>query len=600
MATTPPPRTEAPSRLPLQLPQGLEQVLPLNGSLSYHGDALRPVHCRDERASRYGGCGQLLFGGLAMLGSQLSGSLRITFAPPADQVSHFEVDWGDGLLGENGVLSAPQYFRLPVPGPRVLHWPGTVASGDLNLETGEVSNLDFRVRMDNPALALLIKVNPSFPNEPVRFPGPYGTAWARFDQRPDGKLDFTFHGTTFIPLGGGIRFPLAFGAAGTPASVPASGTALHPHLHLTTAECGAAAGAANVPELPCNTVQEFTLFSHNTSFGDFFHLNTPELGRAQGRSQLMGRLQVQFGERFGGLVPVAISTLPPGGMLIRTADSPIAALFPGRLPGGLVGHDEFLRFPLRTYFLDAVSFVDDPFDLAVGAVDLRTGVVLGELTHRGFIDQNLFFALVRVEPRTPQSSFLFRGPASFERGAGGGLVYRFNGMVHIPYPEGFKFPAPDLATPYLAGPNSALDPFLRIQAMGGGPPPRSGARGGAEGVLASNGNRFSYRYTIPAPPAREQAAFEYTNHTQGGAFRMRALAWASFIHSRSRAAAGADYDTVTFAGFGSWSKDTANRAHVATVQVSTSREYPYVSIQIDGGLVSNVNTKPERDDSTFA
>jgi hypothetical protein len=593
------PSAAAPSQQPLRLPPGLEQVLPLNKSLSYLGDALRPVHCQDERESRYGSCGKLLFGGLAMLGSHLCGSLHIRFTPPADQLTHFEVDWGEGLDGEDGVLSAPQYFRLMVPRPRVLHWPGTVVSGDLNLETGDVSNLDVQVQMDNPALALLIKVNPGFPKEPVRFPGPYGTAWAQFDQRPDGKLDFFFHGTTFIPLGSGTRFPLAFGSAGMPASVPAGGTALHPQLHFTTAECGAAAGATNVPEFPCNTVQEFTLFSHNTSFGDFFHLNVPELGKAQGRSQLLGRLQVQFGERFGGSVPVAVSTLPPGGMLIRSEDSPVAELFPGRLPGGLVGHDEFLRFPLRTYFLDAVSFVDDPFDLAVGAVDLRTGAVLGELTHRGFIDQNLFFALVRVEPRTPQSSFFFRGPASFERGSDGGLVYRFNGTVHIPYPEGFKFPTPDLATHYLAGPGSALDPFLRVQAMGGGPPPRSGARGGADDVLASNGNRFSYRYAVPSAPAREKAAFEYTNHAQGAIFCLRALAWISFTNSRGRAAAGGEYDTVTFAGFGTWSKAPPDQLHVATVQVSTARDYPYVSIQIDGGLVSNVNTKPADDAATL-
>src|SRR5262249_52998168 len=139
--------------------------------------------------------------------------------------------------------------------------------------------------------------------------------------------------------------------------------------------------------------------------------------------------------------------------------------------------------------------------------------------------QNLFFALVRVEPRTPKSSFLFRGPASFEAGANGQLVYRFNGEVHIPYPEGFNFPAPDLATHYIAGPRSALDPFLRLQAMHGGKQPRSGMRGDADNVLASNGNRFSYRYAMPADAARGPATFEYTNHSQGASFQMRCLAW---------------------------------------------------------------------------
>ena len=34
-------------------------------------------------------------------------------------------------------------------------------------------------------------------------------------------------------------------------------------------------------------------------------------------------------------------------------------------------------------------------------------------------------------------------------------------------------------------------------------------------------------------------------------------------------------------------------------QVSTSAQYPYVSILIDGGETSNVNTKPERLEDTM-
>src|SRR5206468_3403156 len=129
------------------------------------------------------------------------------------------------------------------------------------------------------------------------------------------------------PLGSGLRFPLPFGGGrpGTlPASVPAAGTALHPQLCLSTKEPDAAAGGAAVPGFPFNTVQELTAFSHNTNFGDFFRMNAPELGRAQGRSHLAGRVLVQFGERFGDSVPVAVSTLPPGGALAPPPDSPLA------------------------------------------------------------------------------------------------------------------------------------------------------------------------------------------------------------------------------------------------------------------------------------
>jgi hypothetical protein len=588
------------SRQALRLPPGLEQQLSLNHAFSYHGDAIRAVHCPDQKESRFGSCGKLLFGGLAMFGSHVSGDLHMKFTPPVDGVTHFEIDWGDGLVGDDGILSAPQFFRLPASQARVLHWPGTVVSGDLNLETAEVTNLDCQVQIVNSALGLLIRTNPNFPRVPVRFPGDYGTAWARFDQRPDDKLDFSFFGRTFIPLGPGVRFPLPFGAAGMPAHVPADGTALHPHVYISTKEYAAATISADVPEFPCNAVREFTLFSHNSNFGDKFSLNNPNLGEAQGRSQVVGRVQVQFGERFGDSLPVAIATLPLGGLLLQPEDSPIAQAFPGRLPAGLLGHDEFLRFALRTYFLDNVELVDDPFDLALGAVDVKTGYLLSDLTHRGFINQNLFFALVRVEPRTPRSSFYFRGPACFERGVNGQLIYRFNGAVHIPYPEGFLFPAPDLATGYAAGPNSALDPFLRLQAMNGGEFSGTGKRGSADSVIASNGNRFSYGYAIPSTPQQGKAVFEYTNHTQGGTFCMLVLAWASFTHSRGRPDPAGEADTVTFTGYGTWSKDLGKRLHVATVQVSTSRDFPYVSIQIDGGMVSNVNTKPEVDATTLA
>src|SRR5262249_41190086 len=153
----------------------------------------------------------------------------------------------------------------------------------------------------------------------------------RFEQRPDGKLDFSFQARTFIPLGkdlGGdpVRWPLAFGALGDhPASVPAAGTALHPNLHLSTREATPADDESTCPDIPCNEVRELTLFTHNSSFGDKFALTGDEWGGpAQGRSHIMGRVQLQFGERFGDSVPVAVSALPPGGLLARPDDTPLA------------------------------------------------------------------------------------------------------------------------------------------------------------------------------------------------------------------------------------------------------------------------------------
>ena len=110
--------------------------------------------------------------------------------------------------------------------------------------------------------------------------------------------------------------------------------------------------------------------------------------------------------------------------------------------------------------MHGVCFVDDPFEFSIGSVDLKTGRFLGPLLYRGFIVQDMLTALMMLEPRTPKSSFYFRGPAAFEKDASGQTVFSFNGTVRVPYPEGFGFPHPDLKSTFTVGPNSALDPYL--------------------------------------------------------------------------------------------------------------------------------------------
>ncbi|HEX4963477.1 MAG TPA: hypothetical protein VF173_21795 [Thermoanaerobaculia bacterium] len=589
-----PPPQRPPGRL--QLPPGLEQTLPLAKRATYHGDAIRIVHCPDEKDSRFGSCGDLFFGGFVLYDSHLTGSVRIRFTPPASDVTHFEVTLGEGLRGDDGVLSAPQFFRWPVLQAEVTDAPGFVSSGDLNLATGEVSNLQVFVYFRNSALFGLMRANPRFPTQPIAFPGQYGSAWARFDPRPDGLLDFTFYGSTFLPLSSVIPDPVVWALPfSSPtaefAHIPASGMAMHPHLQLSTREPETGAAGEALLDVPFNTVQELTLFTRNTSFGDQFTLNAEELGgQGKGRSQVLGRLELQVGERFGDSVSVALSTLGPGGLFANTVPPPLAGIFPGRLYNGPIGHNEFLRFPLRTYFLDGVNFLDDPFDVAVGAVDLRTGDFLNEVLRRGLIGQNLFEALVRIEPRTPQSSFLFRGPARLQRGARGQTVFRLKAEVHIPYPATFLFPAPDLASGFRIGTDSALDPFLWIQAVEDGYTAKGVMQGEARRVRASTGDELSYRYSIPADLTRGGATFEYTDHSQDATFRLHTLSWVSFLHSLK--STSGKPDTVTFSGYGTWSRDGGKTPHAVTVQIAHPPGPAYVSIQVGAALISNVNTKP--------
>lgn len=584
---------------PLRLPPGLEQTLPLCKGASYFGDGIGAVNCRDPQGVQFGTCGNWLFGGLAMVDSHLTGSLRIRFTPPVNNVTRFEISFPGGLAGDAAVLTTPQLFKMWFQQARVDEVPGLVSSGSLDLSTGMVSDLQVYAAYRSTALAALIASNPTFPRVPITFrnestPQYYGSAWARFEQRPDGLLDLTFHGSMFAPLGPGIVWPLNFvGPSGQFATVPAAGTVMHPHLHLSTKE---PERGGECPEIPFNTIQELTLFSHNSSFGDAFTLTAPQLGgRATGRSHLLGRVLLQFGVRSGNTVPVAVSCVVPGGVMAELAPSPITAAFPGRLYPGPVGFDEVLRFPLRSYSLDDLAIIDDPFDISVGAVDLTTGRFLGELLHRGFINQDLIFALLRVEPRTPGSSFSFRGPAVLERGAGGTPLFRFQGTVFIPYPESFLFPNPNLTTGFLIGPNSRLDPFLWLHAIQDEGAGDYVMRGVARDMVSSIGERFSYRYAIPSDPQKHEAVFEYENHSQQGRFRMHSLAWVGFGDSRgggARRRAAGGCDTVSFTCFGIWSKDGVDTLLQASAQFSTSPERPYVGIQVDSGNVSNVNTKP--------
>src|SRR5262249_49911361 len=149
----------------------------------------------------------------------------------------------------------------------------------------------------------------------------------------------------------------------------------------------------------------------------------------------------------------------------------------------------------KTYTMDSVSFAGDPLDISHGVVDLATGHVVGPLLHRGLITTNWLLAMVMLETRTPRATFQFRGPASFEHGANGQLLFRYNSGLLIPFPEGFGFPKADLKSTYAVGPNSKSDPFVRLQAMDAPPPGSVPARsGGGSRVKGSTGDEFSYRY----------------------------------------------------------------------------------------------------------
>lgn len=585
----PPPAPASAEATPIQLPASREITLELNPAGSYFGDGIAPLNCRDPKDVPFGTGAHWLFGGLAMVDCHLRGSIRVRFAEPESGKAKFTLSFGDGLAGDDAVLTAPVLFEMPFQQSGVRDAPGTESSGVVDLATGNVESLTVYASFLGTALFALVGANPSFPKQPLSFPGPYGSALGKFESRENGQLDFTFAGTTFVPLGPGIVWPLPFGGPSREfATVPAAGTVMHPHLYLTSKRSDPAAKPSGI-SLPVNCTREYVLHTHNSAFGDAFHLNAPELGGpATGRSHIMGRLQIQFGPESHGAVPVAFSLLGPGGQFDAPAVSPISLEFPGRLSPGALGYYEMLRFPLRSYALDDLAVITDTFDIPVGRVNLETGRLLHPLLHRGFINQDLIFALLRVEPRTPKSSFLFRGGARFEAGADGQPVFRYEGTVLVPYPEGFLFPRPDLTMAYRIGPNSVLDPFLWTRARPAGVPPGASFEYAKDEVVSSTGDVFSFRVRFGGGREPE---LTYENLSQQGSFRMHAVTWASLGNSMTGAGKKGP-DTLTITGFGVWRKDDRDFVLPVAAQFCTAREAPYVGIQVGGAEVSNVNTKP--------
>ena len=499
-------------RGPISLPPALEATLELNDESSYVGDAWRAAPANPP------------FGGLLLTHSHVRGRIHIAFTDVRPDTAHFDLSFGSGLEGQDSVLGAPQFFKLPSLMNRLTDVEGFRSHGDVDLATGEVSNLTVAVAFTNSAWTALASINSQMPRTILEFSSesapddenPHsGSGWAKFEPRADGTLDLMFSGAAVMPLGAAgvpLRVPLPFsGPEMTFASIPATGGARYVHLCLSTKAADARPVGSGVPRIPRNTVREYPIIAPHSP-------------------HLPGRLLIQFGERAGNSVPFAVAPLMPGGMFAK----PMA---------------------------------DDPFAVSVGSVDIRSGQVLGPFLFRRPIIQDRMRGET-VEPHAAARSV--RGSAAFETDASGQTAFRFHGATHGKDPDPRR--------------------VVSIHGVEGIAPPPAGKSGAAHGVLASNGQRFSYKYHIPGYPSGRPAAFEYTNETQAGTFRMAALLWVGFTNV-NRSVRPGECDCVTFTGIGVWSPDRSG-SHLCTVQISTAPEAPYVSIQLDGGALSSVNTTP--------
>src|SRR5207245_6394355 len=90
LAASAPLAGNVPLPVPLQLPPGLIQTLQIDKAGSYMGDAVRIPDCPNNADAPFFVCGNVLFGGLGLWNTHVSGPLQIRFYPPINDISHFE------------------------------------------------------------------------------------------------------------------------------------------------------------------------------------------------------------------------------------------------------------------------------------------------------------------------------------------------------------------------------------------------------------------------------------------------------------------------------------------------------------------------------
>jgi hypothetical protein len=607
-----------PLPVPLRLPPGLTETLPINPQASYSSENVRLVDCPKDVDNPYGDCSNFLFGGFAIFGSQLSGYVQIDFDKPHRNIAHFYITHPGDLRGQPAKMKAPQLYEFPVKESVIFDAFEASSEGDLDLTTGFVTNFNFHANFFNTFYDALGKANPRLQVGQFSFPGAYGTAYANFTQRADGLLDLRFGGTTFLPLGNQIqgdkvRIPLPLcGAESYCNTIEAPGTSLHPSIQYSTHmdEDAAQGSCPECVNLPFNSIQMFQLNTYYSSFLDRFNLNNIYAigGHAVSRTHFQGMLQVQFGDRSGDIVPVTLMLERPEGLIGKPDDPEV--VYQTYLPLssnkgaslGWIGHNEILTFPTGLqYFPRNVTLSSDAYDFGKGAINIRTGRFIWDLQAPGFLLHNFIMkVLEQNDGRIPIASFSMRGPALIEQGNNGQWQIRADTRTVRSY-ENLLFPAPDFIKAHgnTAGPGSYLDPEYRFQAVLTTDQPTATFTGQYDNVRAFIGDTFSIKYSIPCDAVGKTGSFTYTNTNpdSGGTFTMQNLGSVHCTNTKISTTKPGDYDAVSFTAFGLWSRDPDEKdPHVATVHIfPTSPDGPYISVQVDGGIASLVHTKPQEE-----
>jgi len=205
--------------------------------------------------------------------------------------------------------------------------------------------------------------------------------------------------------------------------------------------------------------------------------------------------------------------------------------------------------------------------------------------------------LEQNDGRIPIASFSMRGPALIEKGNNGQWQIRADTRTVRNY-ETLLFPAPDFIKAHgnIAGLGSYLDPEYRFQGAQIQDTPTAVFSGQYDNVRAFIGDTFSLKYSIPCDPVGKTGSFVFTdtNPTSGGTFTMQNIGSVHCTNTKLSTTKPGDYDAISFTAYGLWSGDPDEKdPHVATVYIQpNSPDGPYISVQVDGGILILVHTKP--------
>src|SRR4029077_19892741 len=123
---------------------------------SFFGGCINVVHAPDERAldnsfPPFGWSGPSLTDGYAIVFSSRAGAIDLAFSLAEGRFAELTLSHGNGLLGFDGLLSAPNGYGLVVKNNRVRDVIPN-SHGRVDIQTGRVHDFHYNVMFANSAI----------------------------------------------------------------------------------------------------------------------------------------------------------------------------------------------------------------------------------------------------------------------------------------------------------------------------------------------------------------------------------------------------------------------------------------------------------------